>query len=245
MQRLERSVGTTLLMRGRKGVKLTKAGEKLLLETRQLIAQWEELRERALRSMNEVSGRFTIGVHPSVARYSLPLFLPSLLRLYPTLEIVLQHDLSRGVTQRVLDFELDLGIVVNPVPHPDLVIKKLGQDTVTLWQSKQLKNEDILIAETSLNQTQMLMTKLRRQKMNFKRIIESSNLEVISSMVSSGCGVGILPTRVARAESRDLQPFKGAPQVNDEITLIYRMENKSVSGVATLSQAIQAGFAKI
>lgn len=243
MQRLEHSVGTVLFIRGRQGVKLTKAGERLLSETRTLLSRWEELRGQTLSTMNEVRGRFALGCHASVARYSLPLFLPQLLAQHADLEIGLHHDLSRAITQKVLALELDLGIVVNPLPHPDLVMKNMAKDVLTIWHSKKLKNTDVLIAEPSLVQTQAIMSKIKRQGLKFSRIIESSNLEVIASMVNSGCGMGILPTRVAQAESEDLIPVKGAPSFNDEIFLIYRVENKKVRAMQALSQAIQEGFA--
>lgn len=244
MQRLEYSVGTILFIRSRSGVKLTKAGEKLLSETRDLLSRWEELKGQTLSTMNEVRGRFSIGCHPSVARYSLPLFLPEILQQHPELEVVFHHDLSRNITQKILALEIDLGIVVNPVPHPDLIMKSVAKDTVTLWQSKRLKNDDVLIGEPSLLQTQAIMGKLKRQGFKFRRVIESSNLEVIASLAFCGAGIAILPTRVAQAESRELQPLKGAPVFNDEIFLIYRVENKNVRAMQALTQAVQRGFAQ-
>lgn len=242
MQRLEQSVGTSLFIRSRQGVKLTKAGDKLLLEARKLMAMWEELRQHAVDSMNEIKGRFRLGCHPSVARYSLPLFLPSLLGQHGELEIALVHDLSRHITQQVLALDLDLGIVVNPATHPDLVMKPLANDVVTLWKSKGLKNEDVLVCEPSLFQTQELRQKLEKAGLRFKRVIESANLEVIASMVSCGVGIGILPTRVAQAEDPDLIRVKNGPVVHDQIQLIYRTENRQVRAIQALSQAIQEGF---
>jgi LysR family transcriptional regulator, cell division regulator len=243
MQRLEQSVGTILLIRTRQGTKLTKAGERLLAETRQLLSRWDELRGHTLSTMNEVRGRFSIGCHPSVARYALPLFLPSLLVKFPDLEFSLHHDLSRSITQKVLALEIDLGIVVNPQQHLDLVMKSLAKDTVTLWSSRQPNAKDVLICEPSLAQTQTLMGKLKRQGLKFNRVIESSNLEVIASLARSGAGVGILPARVAQAESKELVVFEGAPTLRDEIFLVYRVENKNVRAIQALSESIQNGFA--
>ncbi len=242
MQRLEQSVGTSLFIRTRQGVKLTKAGERLLIETRQLIGRWEEVKQQAVGAMNEVRGRFILGMHASVARYSLPLFLPALMTEHPDLELALHHDLSRNITQKVLELAIDIAIVINPVPHPDLVMRPLGKDQLTLWTNRKMKHEDVLICEPSLLQTQSILSKLKRQGMNFRRVIETSNLEVIAAMVESGCGVGILPTRVARAQSPSLQPLKGAPHFADEIFLIYRMENKPVRAIQAISKAIQEGF---
>ena len=243
MQRLEQSVGASLFVRSRQGVKLTKAGERVLMETRQLISRWEEVKQQAVGAMNEVRGRFSLGAHPSVARYSLPMFLPELLAKHPGLEVSLHHDLSRNITQKVLELSLDVAIVVNPVPHPDLVMRLLGKDQLTLWTSKKNKHQDVLICEPSLIQTQSILAKLKRQNFDFTKVIETSNLEVIAAMVEGGCGIGILPTRVARAQSQNLIEVKGAPHYSDEIHLIYRVENKPVRAIQAISQAIQEGFA--
>jgi len=242
MQRLEQSVGTGLFIRSRQGVKLTKAGDRLLLEARKLMSQWEELRQQTLGSMNEIRGKFVIGCHPSVARYSLPLFLPALLANHPDLEIDLAHDLSRNITHKVLSLDVDIGIVVNPDSHPDLVMKPLTEDVVTLWKSKTLKNPEVLVCEPSLLQTQKLKAKFKRAGFEFTRVVESSSLEVLAGMVDCGVGMGILPTRVALAENRDLIAVKNAPVLKDEVYLIYRVENRGVRAIQALSQAVQEGF---
>lgn len=244
VQRLENSVGTSVLIRSRQGVKLTKAGEKLLLETRRLLGDWEILKQQALSAMNEVQGHFRLGCHASVARYALPVFLPKLLQEHPELELTLHHQLSRQVTRQVLDLELDIGIAVNVTPHPDLVMKSLAKDEVTLWKSARSKNDDVLLCEPSLLQTQAIMRKLKSSGFTFRRTLESSNLEVIASLVECGAGVGVLPKRVARAQSADLIQVKGAPVFQDEISLLYRIENKNVRAIQALSRAIQDGFAE-
>lgn len=244
MQRLEQSVGTSLFVRSRQGVKLTKAGERVLMETRQLISRWEEVKQQAVGAMNEVQGRFSLGAHVSVARYSLPLFLPELLSKHPELDLTTHHDLSRNITQKVLELALDIAIVINPVTHPDLVMRLLGKDQLTLWTSKKNKHHDVLICEPSLLQTQSILGKLKKQHMSFRKVIETSNLEVIAAMVEGGCGVGILPTRVAHAQGPALVEVKGAPHFADEIYLIYRVENKPVRAIQAISKSIQEGFAR-
>ncbi len=244
MQRLETSVGTNLFIRSRQGVKLTKAGDRLLLDARGLMSQWADLRQQTLDTMNEITGRFLIGCHPSVARYSLPLFMPQVLREHKELELGLVHDLSRNITQRVLNLEIDLGIVVNPAPHPDLIMKPLATDVVTLWKSKGLTSHDILVCEPSLMQTQKLKARLQRAGFHFRRVVESTSLEVIASLTDGGLGLGILPTRVAQAASSDLSRVKNAPILNDEIYLIYRVENRPVRTIQALSEAIQSSFSR-
>ncbi len=244
MQRLEHCLGSQLFLRSRSGMTLTKAGELLMIETRSLLEAWDKLQSRSARSMNDVRGRFTLGCHVSVGRYALPLFVPEIMQAYPDLDLRLHHDLSRRVLQQVVTLELDLGIVINPESHPDLVMKTLGMDTVTLWKSKELKNSDVLIIEPSLLQTQSLMRRLKKSGWNFRRVIETSSLEIIAALTKSGAGYGMLPARVARfGASEKLTMVKDAPKVEDQIVLIYRVENKSVRAIQELSKRIQAGFA--
>src|SRR5688572_18174835 len=93
IQKLESSVGVPLLLRNKSGVKLTKAGQKFVMQARHLLGEWDRIKEGTLRDEAQISGRYTIGCHPSVAIYSLPVFLPKLVQEYPALEFKLVHDL--------------------------------------------------------------------------------------------------------------------------------------------------------
>ena len=73
----------------------------------------------------------------------------------------------------------------------------------------------------------------------FNRVITSSSLEVISMLTSSGCGVGILPSRVATLiKSQKLEKLENFPSFHDEICLLFRVENKNVKTIQAISKAI-------
>ncbi len=112
-------------------MQLTKAGKELFQQGRVFLSDWERLRARVHRRETIVSGKYVLGCHPAVAMSSLNLFLPRLLQNYPELKIQLVHDLSRKITEKVISFEVDFGIVVNPVRHPDIVLSELSDDDVS------------------------------------------------------------------------------------------------------------------
>ena len=247
MQRLEDSVGTILLVRHKRGVSLTKAGKQLLAHTRQLLQQWDTIKSQTLASVHDVQGSFTIGCHSSVALCIAPRFLAALMEKYPKLEIQLLHDVSRKITEQVLNLTIDIGIVVNPVKHLDLIIKHLDDDEVTLWRSQSPNNiqdlnsgEAILLCDPDLLQTQAILKKLKKEGINYARIITSTNLEVIAELTRSGCGVGILPANVARP--RNLVKIPRAPVNQDEICLLYRGENRDVKAMQVITEAIKSAF---
>ena len=243
MQRLERTIGVPLLVRSKKGVFLTPAGQRLLEHSKQLVETWENVRTRTIESHTQIKGRVTLGCHPSVALYSLPLFLSEIMHNHPELEIKLEHNLSRIITEDVIQARIDLGIVINPLRHPDLVISELAKDTVTLWKSSHCSNKSTLIYDPELLQTQSLLKKIKKNSSSFNRTITSSNLEVIAQLTNSGCGVGILPTRVAKRDPHaNIHPIKDAPRFQDSICCAYRVENQKVATIRELSEHVKRAF---
>ncbi|MCB0385837.1 MAG: LysR family transcriptional regulator, partial [Bdellovibrionales bacterium] len=168
IKRLEDVLGGQLLVRTKTGVHATHLGLRFHRQSRQLLDQWGRMRADALSTENEIRGNFTLGCHPSVAIYSLPSFFPDLLRDAPDLELSLRHDLSRKITEDVISFQIDFGLVVNPVQHPDLVIRELFRDEVTLWKlakpSSLQRENGVLIYDPNLLQSQALLKKIKRGK---------------------------------------------------------------------------------
>jgi len=222
IKRLENAVGTALFIRTKKGIELTPAAERLRESSEELLLKWNEVMKSANDEVDEAKGLIRLGVHTAVAQYMLPQVLPQFLKQYPEIQVSLEHGLSRHVTEKVISSNLDVGFAVNPVEHPDLVIKELITDRVTLWKSKNAVNNDILIVEPSLLQSQNLLQKLNKKGLLFKRKIESQSLEVIAQLVQAGVGSAILPERVMKAfcDSSVVQ-VKEAPEISDRICMVY------------------------
>lgn len=248
IKRLEHSIGTELLIRNRTGVQLTKAGKELAAKGRLLILNWEQLRSEVSKRKNAICGEYVIGCHPSVGLYTLPHFLAELMQAHPDLEINLTHDLSRKITEGVISFEIDFGIVVNPFRHSDLVIKELCTDEVQFWTAKHssptqdIKSDQaILICDHELTQAQSLIADLQKEKIKFRRIIHSGNLEIIANLTAAGVGIGILPKRVAtRITSYGLKPASPKmPVFKDKICLIYRADMQRTQAAQIIIKAIR------
>jgi DNA-binding transcriptional LysR family regulator len=239
LKRLEDSVGESLFVRARTGLTPTRAAVVLREKATMLMRVWQDVVEETQRAQRQVSGRLKIGCHVSVAWYALPVFVPTLLKEHPKLELSFTHALSREVMERVINRELDFGLAINPRRHPDLVIRVIGRDRVGLWSAKG-GAEDVLICDPDLSQTQVLMKSSEKKSTRFSRQIESRSLEIVARLAQEGAGVAVLPEKVASLFP-GLKPISDSPWFKDELCLIYRQDlQKSAASQAFIQAVAQA-----
>lgn len=239
LKRIETEAKVPLFTRSKKGVSLTAAGQRLFEQAEELILKWEQVLQSANNEVQKISGLLKVGCHTAVAKYIFPLFVGEFLKQNTDINFQFSHGLSRHLTEDVISQKIDFAIVVNPVAHLDLIIKEVMKDRVTLWKSKKCLNADVLIVDPDLLQTQDLLQKLKRKNIHFKRVIESSSLEVIAQLVSDGAGCGILPERVIKSygDNTVLQ-VKDAPEFQDRICMIYKNEFRKSARGQTLIHAV-------
>ncbi len=235
VKRLENKLGGQLLIRLKNGLQLTKLGEEFQKRSHRLLYEWEQAQNLAHPESGLVQGSYTIAVHPSVALYTLEFFLPQLQTDFPGLDFNFIHGLSREMAEKVISWEADFGIIVNPIEHPDLVISKLGTDEVTIFYAENTQNK--IICDKNLAQSQYILKKIH-ETINFNGMLSSSNLEVAAKLTSIGLGYGILPTRVA-SQYKQLKKLHNAPVFKDEICLVYRPEKHNNLVSKKIIQAIK------
>ncbi len=243
LRRIETRLGRTLFTRGKKGVTPTRAGELLLRHARDFQARWRELERRLDADQNEVSGRYQLGIHHTVAVYTVPLFAPSLLRTYPDLDLQLVHLSSRQVVDEVLGHNVDLGVAVNAPPHPDLVLTKLYRDFIGFWvrDEADLTDENsILVVNPAMPQTANLLLQLQREpRFAGKRVMATTELKLIEAMVAGGGAIGLLPATIA-GNSRlcSMRPYRQGPRDEAQISLIRRADRGSTTAQRVIQKAI-------
>ena len=249
IQRLEEKIEASLFVRTKQGCVPTRAAEVLLKRSKQLLSDWKDLGQD-LRDLagGEASGRFTIGCHASVGTYVLPPFLTRLRATAPAVEVSLIHDSSRKILEKLIAYEIDLAFIVNPVRHPDLVLKRIGADEFGFWKAEGLKSTEVpktLIFDPDLLQVQSLLERgkaLTHEKLaTFSRLYTSS-LELNRTLTESGAGVGALPGRIARVGK--LVRFDSAlPTFRDEIYVAYRKAPNRERGWLALVECARAELA--
>lgn len=236
IRRLETYFGAQLLDRYKTGVQLTNAGKALKENADSTLQNFKRLEKIVLDSKHEIAGNFTVGCHTSVAHYTLPLFMKDLLKENPGISLRLKHGLSREILSSIINFEIDIGLVINPAKHPDLVIKNLCTDNVCFWQAAGGLS-DTLIFNPHLLQTQSLLEKIK--SLRFQRNIETTDLEVAARLAESGAGIAILPSRVASMFPGLKKMDKRFPEFKDTLSLVYRADTKKSEGLKVIIETIR------
>lgn len=254
IKKLERVLDTSLFIRHKHGVSLTPAGEQLLSQVQPLLDHWERAKELTKTSHQEVVGRIKIGCR-SAAAHQMSDFLKNLLTKHPKIEVNFEFQDSISATEGVINSTLDIGIVNNPIPHPDLIVHKITDTDLGFWVNHTASDiqdihsgKAVIICEPNSLQVRKLLRELEKMNIKIGRVVTANSLEVIAQFTLAGCGIGILSSCMVDLLYADkLKRVPELPNFRNEACIIYRYENKSVKTIMTVLDALKAftqNFAK-
>ena len=237
MRRLEEHFETTLLFRNSRGVELTDTGLEVLRYAEEMLALHEQAHQRVLGLESTEVGSFVIGCYESLGAYFLPEFLPWFLNAYPRIELTLWNGSSPSVRDAVVARKVHFGLIVNPVPHPELVFVDLFTDAVdfivpaeqranSLDEALERVKKGPLVFAGRIQQSQQLLDALIAFDAVPARMLSCGDLEMVKSLVMAKLGVALLPRRVATyGHDRIIDRLHpDMPFIPDSIKLVYRAD---------------------
>jgi DNA-binding transcriptional LysR family regulator len=211
---LERGLGVELLARKGTGARPTPAGEVLLQYTRQILAKMDEA-ERLLGDYDaEGAGRLRIGAGGAMCRFLLPRVLQEFHAAFPKVELQVSSGHTRLTVDRLVDGDLDVGLVALPVSHERIRLVDLGRDELVAivarshpWaaerrvQPRDFAGQPLLVYERR-SQTFHVSQRLLLEAGVFPKItMEIDHLEAVVEMVGVGLGAAIVPRWAVGAEN--------------------------------------------
>jgi DNA-binding transcriptional LysR family regulator len=219
IQHLERVIGTPLFARSYRKVTLTRAGE-LLLEYSSEIA---ETTERLSIRLGEITGKFhgklAIGLTNLMSSYVLPRIIGDFLAQHDDVRVVWNVAGSGAVLNALLEDEVDIAIVAEPVRRKDLVSEEFFRDHHVVvvpprhrWAVERrevaladLVAEPLIVQEPGSCTHSVLDSTLQRSGLSLGTcnvVLEVNNSESVKSLVETGLGVAVLPRTSVIAELR-------------------------------------------
>ena len=202
IKKLETELKMPLLHRRERGVSLTDAGRQFLLHARQILQQAKDakLAMHAIEGLDQ--GEVEIGVPTMLGSYFFPPLLMAFKHQYPALQMNIIDTGTRNIRQKLLNGELELGVVADKDLLPELDSEKLIQEEMVvcmapdhpLAELEQIEYRDFLAYELILfgksSYHHSLIEKISKEENAKPQIAFTSNLlPLIKSIVRKGYAI--------------------------------------------------------
>ena len=217
IQRLEEDTGSTLFYRSKYGISLTPEGRRILEKSKSIMGLINEMES----SHDTILPTLVMGWHPLLASYALPTALAHLNKNEPRYRIAVHNALSKHVQSSIQEGKIDIGLVVNPIANPDLIIRTIAKDKIAVWEHKSGALKEQILCDPELFQAQTI---LKQWKKRPQQMLAVGNLELIARLTSARLGYGILPTRAVELLGVPLIKVPNTVEHTDHISLVYRPE---------------------
>ena len=221
VRQLEVELHQNLLMRNGRGVTLTEAGLIMLEHGRGILHQVAVAQEALGSVRGALAGRVSIGLPPSLSKLvTVPLTMAFRAAL-PHAQLSLTEGFSVLMVESLRAGRLDMAVLYNPPPSPDLEMRVLHEDTLVLIAGKKspslagnpplkavVQLADMaklaLIAPSRPNAFRLLIdTEMMRLNCKPNIVLEIDGLNAILELVKEGLGYALLPAYTLRNFAKD------------------------------------------
>ncbi|HLS85640.1 MAG TPA: LysR substrate-binding domain-containing protein [Burkholderiales bacterium] len=218
IQELERTLGTQLVERDKRSVRLTAAGEEVTARARRLLSEAADLVEIARAARAPLTGSFRLGAIPTIAPFVLPRVLPRIRARHPGLKLFLREDLTERLLEQLRAGELDAALIALPYDTAELEVRKLARDDFHFVARKdhplaalksvpveRLDPAEVILLEEGHCLREHAIEACSRIKRPHEAIrhgprIEATSLPTLLQMVEGGLGVTLLPETALKAD---------------------------------------------
>ena len=251
IQELERTLGAPVVDRARSGVILTAVGEEALRRATVILNEAEELVEAAKNAGQPLTGRFRLGVIPTIAPFLLPRALPVLRDRYPKLRLFLREDLTHRLIAALKAGQLDAALIALPYDMAGLDWAHVSDDELlaalpnghplsshSSATPEELEREGLILLEDGhcLREHALAACGLKPPKGTAEEeTFAATSLPTLVQMVGSGLGVSFLPAMAVEAGLAKAAPVTvmpiGAKHPSREIVVAWRAgSNRAAEG---------------
>ncbi|MEJ8851524.1 LysR substrate-binding domain-containing protein [Variovorax rhizosphaerae] len=251
---LEADLGQRLLVRTGRGVNTTDAGEALLVHARAMLDISRRARDE-LREMDESpGGRIVVGMPPRVA---LGLSTPLIQRFrekFPRAVITVLEGLSVALRESLIAGRLDLALLFDPAPTPQLAFQPLMREKLWLVAPPKSKlpakvglsalaNYPMVLPSAPNAIRHLLDSVLGPRQIQLQVLAEVGAVRTVLGLVATGVGCTILPESALGTAGDDPLPCApiGPPSIWNALVLatpMARPATRLTRGTAQLLQEL-------
>lgn len=247
---LEQALGGRLLTRTTRQVRLTPEGAAFLPQALQLLADWDNTRERIKQRFTLQTGHVTIAAMPSFAGNVLPRIVREYREQHPNVEVAVHDVVQEQVIEMVESGRVELGFGFEPEGETPLAFEPLFVDPfVAIVPSDsplsdaanvswaQLLNHNFIALQRPSSTRTLLEESLAEKGMELRVTLECHQIATVIQFVAAGLGVSVVPSlcqeQVAALGARCLKLSR--PSIRKPVGLITRLDQQ----LSTAASAIR------
>ena len=259
VQELEKILGAAVVERARAGLILTKVGEEAVRRGSDVLARAEDLVQAARSAGRPLSGRFRLGVIPTIAPFMLPKTLPVIRDRFPDLRLFLREDQTAKLVAALKAGALDAALIALPfdatgidtahIEDDELLAAIPANHPLLAAQSvtpEQLDHEGLILLEDGhcLRDHALAACSLESPKPGDEGSFAATSLATLVQMVGSGLGVSLLPAMAIEAGLTDSAPV-AVRHLKDraptrEIVVAWRAGSSREADARLLAETLKA-----
>jgi LysR family transcriptional regulator, hydrogen peroxide-inducible genes activator len=212
VQELEKILGGPVVERTRGAVQLTAVGAEAVKRAEDVLARTEDLVEAARNAGKPLSGRFRLGVIPTIAPFLLPATLPRLKAKHPALRLFLREDLTPRLVAQLKTGQLDAAVIALPYEAAGIDHARIGYDEILAaapaghpvasaetLQASDLRHSDLILLEDGHCLRDQALAAFDIDAPRGADVFAASSLHTLVQMIDAGLGVSFLPGMAVRA----------------------------------------------
>ena len=240
IKKLERELGVILFDRAHSPIRPTEAGLKFIEQSRRVLLEAKRLTHLADSSRGVPTGRFHLGVIPTLAPYMVPFFAGELAKKYEHGHLVVSEMKTDVILRLLEEDEIDAGLLVTPLHHPKIVETPLFlepfhafvSDAHPLARKKVINEEELepenlwLLEEGHCFRDQALnICNSRSHASKIENLeLTSGNLSTLIKLIERYSGFTLLPEMatydLTNEQKRNLRSFE-PPIPTREVSLVH------------------------
>ncbi|MFK2825355.1 LysR family transcriptional regulator [Bacillus sp. B190/17] len=260
IQTLERTIGSRLLDRTNKYVRLNKAGEIVYHHAKEMVGLYTKMQNLVDDLTNKASGELAIGASYSFGEYVLPHIIAYLREHYPLIKPAITIGNTKEIERLVVNRQLDVGVVEGEFQHEKLTFEPFAEDEMYVVASidhrlarKKVMKFSELEVETWIVREKGSGTREATEKM-FQlfeetpvQLMEFGSTQIIKESVEAGLGVSLFSKWAIRKEvtagSLSVLRMKGTP-IKRKFSLVTTTDPFQPKAVEVFMSLLRKDFAE-
>ncbi|MEH0371723.1 LysR family transcriptional regulator [Vibrio mimicus] len=215
LSELEKQLGHALFDRVNNRLVLNQEGQKLLPLADELLQRAKDI-GRLFDEQQVLTGKLRIGASDTVGNQVAPYLISAFRQLHPHPSQSLFISNSAQVCQKLVDYELDIGLIEGKTLHPELISTQFSQDEMCiicapdhpLTQRERLvmsdfEHSDWVLREAGSGSREFFLRVIAPRIEHWIEAFELNTTEALINSVSSGLGLGCLSRLAAKTPLLD------------------------------------------